>query len=199
MPNRNLIHKLFELGAVKFGSFALKSGIRSPIYVDLRLTVSSPKLLVAIGEALRDAVRMRPFDLVVGVPYTALPFATAISIQHNIPMLLRRKEKKDYGTGKILEGIFSKGQTCLVIEDVITSGQSILETIEVLEAEGLAVKDVAVLVDREQGGVKRCAERGYAVHPVCTLTDIVNTLLSEKKINSATAAETLEFIRTTQV
>ena len=190
MPNRNLIHKLFELCAVKFGSFALKSGIRSPIYVDLRLTVSNPKLLVAIGEALRDAVRMRPFDLVVGVPYTALPFATAISIQHNIPMLLRRKEKKDYGTGKILEGIFSKGQTCLVIEDVITSGQSILETIEVLEAEGLAVKDVAVLVDREQG---------YAVHPVCTLTDIVNTLLSEKKINSATAAETLEFIRTTQV
>jgi uridine monophosphate synthetase len=136
MQNRTLIHKLYEIGAVKFGSFTLKSGLQSPIYIDLRLTVSYPRLLVAISEALLSQVRGAPFDLICGVPYTALPFATAISIQHNIPMILRRKEKKEYGTGKMLEGVFSKGQKCLVVEDVITSGQSLFETIAALEQEG---------------------------------------------------------------
>jgi uridine monophosphate synthetase len=194
----SLIHKLYELGAVKFGTFTLKSGIVSPIYIDLRLTISSPKLLVAIAEALREAVRPCSFDLVCGVPYTALPFATAISIQHTIPMVMRRKEKKEYGTGKTIEGIFTRGQKCLVIEDVITSGQSILETILPLEQEGLAVQDAVVLVDREQGGKQNIEKKGYRLHSVCTISSIVEELLREKKINAETAASVLEFIRSNQ-
>jgi orotate phosphoribosyltransferase len=129
-----LIHQLYELGAIQFGTFTLKSGIVSPFYIDLRLTISSPPLLRAIAQALSKATQGISYDLLCGVPYTALPFATALSLQENIPMLLKRKEKKNYGTGKMVEGIFHTNQTCLVIEDIITSGQSILETVDTLQA-----------------------------------------------------------------
>lgn len=198
MHVRSLIHKLFELGAVKFGKFTLKSGISSPIYLDLRVTISSPKTLVAIAEAMHFVIRNCKTDLVCGVPYTALPFATAISIQHTIPMVMRRKEKKEYGTGKIIEGIYVPGQKCLVIEDVITSGQSIFETIGPLTEAGLVVEDIVVLVDREQGGRKFIESKGYRVHPVCTISAIVEELVKEKKINEETAASVKEFIRNHQ-
>jgi uridine monophosphate synthetase len=198
MHTRPLIHKLFEIGAIKFGTFTLKSGIISPIYIDLRITISDPRLLASIGSAMHDLVKNRPFDLVCRVPYTALPIATAISLQHNIPMVLRRKEKKEYGTGKLIEGIFQKGQRCLVIEDVITSGKSIFETIEPLQQEGLVVEDIVVLVDREQGGARHLSDKGYRLHAVCTITSIVNVLLEERKINAATATSVIEFIQKNQ-
>lgn len=198
MHVRTLIHKLFEIGAVKFGEFKLKSGLLSPIYIDLRLTISNPKLLVTIAEAMHEKVRTCKVDLVCGVPYTALPFATAISIQHNIPMVLRRKEKKGYGTGKEIEGIFQKDQRCLIVEDVITSGQSIFETIVPLAKEGLMIEDIVVLVDREQGGRKYIESKGFKVHSICTLRSIVEELLRERKINEETAQSVEQFIEKNQ-
>lgn len=192
---KHLINKLFELGAVKFGTFTLKSGLTSPFYIDLRITISSPQLLVLIAEAMHDAVKQCRYDLVCGVPYTALPFATAISIQHSIPMVMRRKEKKEYGTGKTIEGIFQADQRCLIVEDVITSGQSIFETIVPIQKEGLVVEDIVVLVDREQGGRKFIEGKGFRVHPVCTITSILKVLLEENKINRETADSVKTFIR----
>lgn len=198
MDIRFLIHKLFELGAVKFGSFTLKSGIVSPIYIDLRLTISNPKLLVMIAEAMHEKVRSYPVDLICGVPYTALPFATAISIQHSIPMILRRKEKKEHGTEKLIEGIFQKDQRCLIVEDVITSGQSIFETVVPLLKEGIIVEDIVVLVDREQGGKTFIESKGFRLHSVCTLSAIVQELLREQKINESIAASVKQFIQSHQ-
>lgn len=195
---RFLIHRLFELGAVKFGEFTLKSGLRSPIYIDLRLTISNPKLLIRIAEAMHEAVRGSKIDLLCGVPYTALPFATVMSIQNTIPMVIRRKEKKEYGTQKMIEGVFQKDQKCLIVEDVITSGQSILETIVPLMQEGLIVEDIVVLVDREQGGKKFLEAKGFKVHAVCTISEILNELLQEKKINESIAFEVKQFIQNHQ-
>src|SRR3990167_11173610 len=192
----DIIKELFQIGAVKFGSFTLKNGMVSPFYIDLRLSVSYPKILVALAEAIHAKAKSFSFDLLCGVPYAALPFATAISIHHNIPMILLRKEKKEYGTKKRIEGVFHPNQHCLLIEDVVTTGQSIFETKEALEAEGLKVTDAFVLVDREQGGAKSLSQKGVRLHSVFTVSSLVNHLESIGKIDTSTKSLVLEFIKT---
>jgi uridine monophosphate synthetase len=92
------------------------------------------------------------FDLICGVPYAALPMATAMSLESYIPLIIKRKEAKNYGTKKLIEGIYQKGQNCLLVEDVITSGKSLIETIAEVEQEDIKVADIVVVLDREQGG-----------------------------------------------
>lgn len=191
---KSLILDLYAIQAVKFGTFTLKSGIQSPIYLDLRVIISYPAVLKKISSALSQLIEPLKFDLICGVPYTALPIATALSLDQDIPMVMRRKESKDYGTKKIIEGKFEKGQTCLIIEDVVTSGTSIIETIAPLKAESLEVEDAVVVVNREQGGKERLKEQGIELHSLISIFDLLKVLFSEKKISESTFREVNEFL-----
>lgn len=165
--------ELQKIGAIQFGEFKLKSGTFSNVYIDLRLTVSNPKLLRLITQLIWQKIEGSHFDYICGVPYTALPFATTLSLDHNIPMVMRRKEVKDYGTKRAIEGVFEEGKNCLVVEDLITSGRSVLETIKPLEEVGLKVTDVVAFLDREAGGRQRLEDLGYTVHTLMTLSELM--------------------------
>lgn len=180
----SLIYSLYQIGAIKFGDFTLKSGQTSKIYLDVRQIISYPGLLKNVANLLCKQVKTKSFDLICGVPYTALPIATCMSLELNIPMIMRRKEKKSYGTKQLIEGCYHQGQTCLVIEDVITSGQSILETTNELEECGLDVSNVVALIDRQQGGRDNLERKGYHVHAVFTLQKILNDLMESTIVSS---------------
>lgn len=176
---RSFFLECYKHGIIKFGRFTLKSGIESPFYVDLRPLASDPKILKNLAKYLLDLVPERNFDLICGVPYAALPMATAMSLESDIPLIIKRKEAKSYGTKKLIEGIFSKGQSCLLVEDVITSGKSLLETIPEVENEDINVKDVVVVLDREQGGKQLMESHGYRVHTLFNISEVCQILKEE--------------------
>nr|CAD7595714.1 unnamed protein product [Timema genevievae] len=129
----DLVVRLHEIDVLKFGDFKMKVGINSPVYFDLRLVVSYPEIMEELSLLLWEFSREgEDCDHLCGVPYTALPIATLISAHTRIPMLIRRKEIKKYGTKKLIEGKFSRGDKCVIIEDVVTSGSSILETLKIM-------------------------------------------------------------------
>lgn len=179
---REFFLEAYKLEIIKFGRFTLKSGIESPFYVDMRPLASDPKILKHLANFLLDILPLNNFDLICGVPYAALPMATAMSLESYLPLIIKRKEAKKYGTKKLIEGIYKKGQNCLLVEDVITSGKSLLETIEEVENEGLNVSDIVVVLDRQQGGKERLEEKGYKVHTLFTISEAVKILQEENQL-----------------
>jgi orotate phosphoribosyltransferase len=190
---------LHRIGAVKFGEFTLKSGIKSPIYIDLRLLISYPAVLKLISEAMIEISKKLKFDVIAGIPYTALPIATAMSISQDWPMVYARKEVKDYGTKKKIEGVYKEGQTALIIDDLITTGGSKFETIEPFEASGLKITDFVILVDREQGGARILEEKGYHLHSVIGINELLDILHENSRIDDPSYKKAKEFIAATQV
>ncbi|KAI5086627.1 uridine 5'-monophosphate synthase, partial [Silurus meridionalis] len=196
----SLVLKLQEIQALKFGSFTLKSGLNSPVYFDLRVIVSYPDLMNQVSVLLhqRAVEAGLKFHSVCGVPYTALPLATIICSTHRYPMLIRRKEAKDYGTKRLIEGTVLPGEVCLIVEDVVTSGGSVMETARELQAQGLKVTDAVVLLDREQGGTERLSSEGISLHSVISISQLLDVLLRAGRIDQQTFSSVEKFIQENQ-
>jgi len=169
----NLADELLSAGCIKFGEFTLKSGLKSPIYIDLRRVITYPKLLERIGAAYLPFLKDLKFDRIAGLPYAAIPIATAITLAGNYPMIYPRKEVKTYGTKAEIEGEYHAGETIVVIDDLATTGGSKFEAIEKLTSAGLVVKDVVVLVDRQSGAKESLAQAGYSMHAVLTIGQLL--------------------------
>ncbi|XP_011185544.2 uridine 5'-monophosphate synthase [Zeugodacus cucurbitae] len=193
--------KLYEINAFKFGDFKMKVGINSPVYFDLRVIVSYPEVMKTVSDLIAAHIKEHQLTAkhVCGVPYTALPLATLVSVQHGTPMLVRRKETKDYGTKKLIEGLYSAGDTCLIVEDVITSGSSVLDTVRDLQKEGIVVTDAVVVVDREQGGALNITKQQVRVHSLFTLSFLLNTLHEAGKIQRDTVEAVAKYIAASQI
>jgi uridine monophosphate synthetase len=169
-----LVEGLLSMGCIQFGTFTLKSGLQSPIYIDLRRLVAFPGWMTQVAAAYIRQLKTLEFDRIAGLPYAALPIATAISLQGNYPMIYPRKTTKDYGTSAAIEGIYYPGETVVVIDDLATTGGSKFEAIDKLTEAGLIVRDVLVLVDRESGAKEALAAQGYQMHALFTLTQLLD-------------------------
>lgn len=139
------------------------------------------------------------FDIVCGVPYTALPIATIYSIKTGVPMVMRRKEAKDYGTKKLIEGSFKVNDKCLIVEDVVTSGSSILETVNDLIGSGIKCTEAIVLLNREQGGEAILKDKGITMHALFSLTQLMTILKEEGCIDEITVKKVGEYLKKSQV
>ena len=170
----DLAQGLLDCGCVKFGQFTLKSGLVSPIYLDLRVLASVPTLLSQAASAYQSLVNGLVCDRLAGLPYAALPIATALSLQTGIPLIYPRKEAKDYGTKAEIEGIYRPGENAVIIDDLATTGGSKFEAIEKLKRAGLNVKDIVVLIDRQSGAGEALTEAGYRLHSVFTLRQLLD-------------------------
>jgi uridine monophosphate synthetase len=186
-----LTRALADIGAIRFGDFTLASGKSSPIYIDLRLLASHPAVLRQVAWAYAQLLRrvMAEHDLGAGthlaaIPYAALPIGAAVALEMDLPLIYPRKEAKEHGTARAIEGQFRVGDPAIVLDDLITTGGSKLAAIEPLEAAGLEVRHVVVLVDREQGGKEELANAGYQLHAVLGLGQMLQTLVKTGRIDA---------------
>lgn len=189
-----LADNLLSAGCIKFGDFTLKSGLKSPIYIDLRRIITYPKLLEQVGAAYLPLLKDLKFDRLAGLPYAAIPIATTVSLQGNYPMIYPRKEVKTYGTKAEVEGEFHAGETALVIDDLATTGGSKFEAIEKLTAVGLVVKDIVVLVDRQSGAKESLEQAGYSMYAVFTITELLDYWEETGKVEKEKIEATRNFL-----
>ena len=190
-----LADSLIDTGCVKFGEFTLKSGLKSPIYIDLRWIISYPKLLEQVASAFLPLISNLSFTRIAGLPYAAIPIATAISLAGGYPMIYPRKEVKTYGTKAEIEGEYHAGETVVVIDDLATTGGSKFEAIEKLTGAGLVVKDVVVLIDRQSGAKESLAKAGFSLHAVLTISELLDYWEKTDKIGKDKIEETRKFLK----
>ncbi len=202
-PLASLVHALADIGAVQFGEFILTSGKRSPIYIDLRLLASYPDVLRQVAHAyanlIQEKVSPSPPSATLrlaAIPYAALPIGTAVALELNLPLIYPRKETREHGTARQIEGKFQPGDRALVLDDLITTGGSKLAAISPLEAAGLEVRDVVVLIDREQGGRGELEAAGYQLHAVLRLGDMLEVLVESRRITREQYGKVMAFLET---
>jgi uridine monophosphate synthetase len=191
---RELAELLHRIGAVRFGDFTLKDGRRSPFYLDLRGLISHPEALARVARAMLQCAEPLAYDRLAGLPYAGLPIAVAMSLIGGRPMIYARKEAKDYGTKRLIEGEFAAGERALLIDDVVTSGGAKLEALAPFRAAGLVVEDVLVVIDREDRGAAALADAGLRLHSVLKVRALLEHLRERGAVPPAEIERALAFL-----
>ncbi|MFC6718643.1 orotate phosphoribosyltransferase [Natrialbaceae archaeon GCM10025810] len=171
MVNQDLIDALREADAVRFGEFELSHGGTSEYYVDKYLFETDPRCLELIAEAFAE--HLEEGDKLAGVALGAVPLAAATSVAAGAPYVIARKQRKEYGTGNLIEGRLEEGEEVVVLEDIVTTGTSLVDAVEALREAGATVERALVVVDREEGGRENVEAAGLEMEALVTASELL--------------------------
>ena len=168
-----LIQALKDCQAVQFGHFTLASGNKSSYYIDIKKAISNPGTLKMIGNRIVTTIKKQKLhiDTIAGVAVGGIPLATAVSLQSGLPLVIIRKSSKEYGTGGRFIGEVKKNKL-LIVEDVTTTGGSVIEAIEGVREEGAIVDTAITVVDRGEGASAGLDEIGVRLMPLVRSVDL---------------------------
>jgi orotate phosphoribosyltransferase len=178
---------LHEIGAIKFGDFSLSSGKKSKYYVDLRLVPSYPlqfrKMIKHLQNNIIDYVGLDNFDSYVSIPTGGLVIASALAIETVKPLIYVRAKAKSYGTSKSIEGRIQDGMKVVLIDDVSTTGGSVVTSLKILNEANLGITDTFVIVDRLEGATDLLKNEGVSLHSLTNILDITKTLHEQNLVD----------------
>jgi len=186
---------LHQKGIIKFGNFTLASGKKSSYYVDLRLVPSYPHqfrtMIKYLQNNIAESVGLDSFDSLVSVPTGGLVIASALAIETVKPLIYVRSKPKDYGTSKSIEGQIQEGMKVVMIDDVATTGGSVVNAIKSLKEANITIEDAYVIVNRMQGADEALKELGVKLHSITNIIQITQALHEQKLVDD----DTLEKVR----
>lgn len=177
---------LMQKEIIKFGDFTLASGKKSSYYVDLRLVPSYPHqfrtMVKKLQNNIAEDIGLDSFDSLVSVPTGGLIIASALAIEIIKPLIYVRSKPKDYGTTKSIEGQIHKGMRVVMIDDVATTGGSVVNAIKSLKDANITIEDAYVIVNRMEGADEALKELGVKLHSLANVMQITQALHEQKFI-----------------
>lgn len=187
---------LFKINALKFGKFKLTSGNLSPYYIDLRIVPSFPDVFHKICDfymkLIESAVGIENFRIVAGVPTGGIPFGAVVAYKLNKPFIYVRSTQRKHGRERRVEGILNSGDKVLLLDDLITTGKSLVQAASTIKAEDGVVEDVVVLINREEGGEEALAKESLKLHYLLKASEAVNILYEIGVIEDGALKKVLE-------
>lgn len=177
---------LTRIGLLQFGTFTLVSGVLSPYYIDLRMVPSFPRAFKRIEKIYLDIaeneVKTTNFNRIAGIPTAGIPFASVLAFSLQKPLLYVRSGPKNHGRERMVEGVLLPGDVVLLVDDLITTGDSLLAAAANIRSEGGIVKDALVLIDREEGGIDALAKQKIRLHSLISISDVAEILFKKEVI-----------------
>ena len=192
--DKKIAKALADANVVKFGEFTLVSGMKTPVYFDLRILPSYPNSMKIVAEELSKLVKKLKADIVAGAEKAGMPLSTAVSLKTKIPMIYARKMPKSYGTGEMIEGVLQKDAKVVLIDDMTTNGFSKIKFIDGIKHAGGIVKDVFVVLDRQQGGAETLAKAGVKLHSLITSRELLAYMKEHGMIGESKYDEILDYL-----
>ena len=188
---------LLRTGSLRFGTFKLSSGILSSYYVDLRVIPSDPhafRRVISFYSTMLQPILSVKAERLAGIPTAGIAYAAVLAFSLGKPFLYVRKDTKDYGRGRRIEGLLLPGDRVVVLDDVITTGKNIVEAVQAIRAEGGVVRDAVVLLDRQQGGEKNLKNLEVKLHSFTTMRRVANLLMARGTIDEGQLRELVEAV-----
>ena len=173
--NNRVKDALIRCNALAYGDFTLASGKKSEYNIDIKKASTDPYILEIIADEMAKEIENQglQFALIGGVALGSVPLAVALSLRTKIPYVMIRKEKKDHGTQKLIEGTMPEGSKILMVEDVITSAGSVSTAIDVVRNAGGIVENVFCVVDRQSGGLEALQQKNVNLLSLITAEDVL--------------------------